>query len=68
MIGTLSVDRPLRLQWTSGGRPFAIVSDSWRFSPRSATGATILTPGTYRSLAVRSRGRWTLALDRVEVR
>jgi hypothetical protein len=63
MIGTLRIDRPMRLHWSSDGGPFSIVSDAWRYRPAGRRGSTVLTPGTYRRLAVRSTGSWTLRLD-----
>jgi hypothetical protein len=52
----------MRLRWSSDRKSFLIVSHDWRFRPRSATGSTVLTPGTYRGFAVRSTGRWKLKL------
>jgi hypothetical protein len=63
VIGNLRVDRPMRLRWKSGGKAFAIVSEDWRFTPRSASGSTVLTPGTYRDLTVKSTGSWTISLS-----
>jgi hypothetical protein len=61
-IGTLHVDRPMRLVWAFDGRPFAITSTAWSLHPSTDRGTTILTPGTYRRLAVRSTARWTIRL------
>jgi hypothetical protein len=61
-IGTLRVDRPMRLVWAFDGRPFSIVSTAWSLRPRSDRGTTVLTPGTYRRVAVRSTARWTIRL------
>lgn len=61
-IGTLRIDRPMRLVWAFDGRPFAIESSAWSLRPSSDRGTTILTPGTYRGLAVRSTAKWTIRL------
>jgi hypothetical protein len=61
-IGTLRVDRPMRLVWAFDGRPFSIVSAEWSLRPRSDKGTTVLSPGTYRRLAVKSTARWTIRL------
>ena len=61
-IGTLRIDRPMRLVWAFDGRPFAIESSAWSLRPRSDRGTTVLTPGTYSGLAVRSTARWTIRL------
>jgi hypothetical protein len=61
-IGTLRVDRPMRLVWASDGRRFSITSSEWQLRPRSDRGTTILSPGTYRRLAVKSSARWTIRL------
>jgi hypothetical protein len=52
----------MRLRWTTDDTSFSIVSSAWRFHPRSDTGTTVVTPGTYRRLAVRSTGSWTVKL------
>lgn len=61
-IGTLRIDRPMRLVWAFDGTPFAIVSTAWSLRPRSDRGTTVLSPGTYRGLAVRATAKWTIRL------
>jgi hypothetical protein len=61
-IGTLRIDRSMRLVWAFDGRPFAIVSTAWSLRPRSDRGTTVLSPGTYRGLAVKSTAKWTIRL------
>jgi hypothetical protein len=61
-VGTVRVDRPMRLVWAFDGKPFAIVSSAWSLRPRSDRGTTVLTPGTYRRLAIESTAKWTIRL------
>jgi hypothetical protein len=61
-IGTLRIDRPMRLVWAFDGRPFSIVSAAWSLRPRANRGTTILSPGTYRGLTVKSTAKWTIRL------
>jgi hypothetical protein len=62
-LGTVSVNGPAMLRWSSDGRPLVIRSAQWRFRARERRGTTVLSPGTYRRFAVRSTARWRLRLD-----
>jgi hypothetical protein len=63
-LGTLRIDRPTILSWSTGGQSFQIASEAWRFHPRQRQGSTVLTPGTYRRFAVKSTTTWKLSLNR----
>jgi hypothetical protein len=63
-LGTLRIDRPTILSWSTGGQSFRIASEAWRFRPRQRRGSTVLTPGTYRGFAVKAATSWKLSLNR----
>jgi hypothetical protein len=63
-LGTLRINRPTILTWSTGGQSFQISSEAWRFHPHQRKGSTVLTPGTYRRFAVKSTTSWKLSLSR----
>jgi hypothetical protein len=63
-LGTIRVDEPVFLRWSTGGGAFRIVSEAWGFRPRTRKGRLLLSPGAYRRFEVRGRGRWRLELTK----
>jgi hypothetical protein len=62
-LGTVHVDGPTVVRWTADSGSLVIESETW--SMRGAgKGSTVLSPGTYRGVGVKSNGTWQLTLRR----
>jgi hypothetical protein len=61
-LGTIRVDEPVFLRWSTESGSFKIVSEAWGFRPRTREGRLLLSPGAYRRFEVKGRGRWRLEL------
>jgi hypothetical protein len=63
-LGTVKASGPTLLKWTTRGTSFTIVSDALRLNSPGHSGSTIISRGPYRHFRVRTKGRWTLKLQR----
>jgi hypothetical protein len=66
-LGTIRVTGPSVLKWTTRGRSFRIASDALRLNARGHKGSTVVSRGRYRHFRVRTSGKWTLKLERIDV-
>jgi hypothetical protein len=63
-LGTIRVDDPVFMRWSTQSGSFRVVSEAWGFRPRTREGRLLLSPGTYRRFEIRGTGRWRLELDK----
>jgi methyltransferase family protein len=63
-LGTLRVDEPLYMRWSTTTGSFRIVSETWGFRPSTPEGRLLLSPGAYRRFEVKGDGKWRLDLTK----
>ena len=66
-LGTIRVRGPSVLKWTTRGRSFRIASDALRLNARGHKGSTVVSSGRYRHFRIRTSGKWTLKLERIDI-